>query len=498
LYKDAPLHIWTGVKKTNPVGRGAVAAPIVIEVPPELKSLAKPLLALVAGAGKLVKAGRGGQAIDYAAIERELAAMTNDVERAAHQDILVSIEIDAPRIRAGGKTYVKVGQEEGSYYTMTGPITLDRALYREVGVRNGKTIDVISLRTGAIGHGWLPETAQAMAFLVQQVTPREAAASAKKLGRLPYSRPSFDRVTHAVGEHWESVHVDIEDQLITALEIPAETRSVSVAVDRVAVPMEEPAPRPVGRPRKDAPKNPITRPFRMAYVGALTLHDGRGKSVHSIRYGCMPAGDPTLLCTGMANDLYRLLQARPGLQLVRLADGAHEMWNLLEGEDFAPEVLGTFVDLVDFWHLIEKLAPAAKVLHGEGPHRTTLRRWRIALRRRSSGAAEILAELRASNREHVVVNNQQPVHEAITYIENHGHRMNYAAARRKHLPIGSGNAEATCKTLFQVRFKRAGSRWKHATGEHIVKFRALALSDRWDDAMTLFHETRRCSVRRAA
>lgn len=163
------------------------------------------------------------------------------------------------------------------------------------------------------------------------------------------------------------------------------------------------------------------------------------------------------------------------------------MWNLLEDEGFAPEVLGTFVDLVDFWHLIEKLAPAAKILHGEGPHRTTLRRWRIALRRRSSGAAEILAELRASNRERVVVNNQQPVHEAITYIENHGHRMNYAAARRKHLSIGSGNAEATCKTLIQVRLKLAGSRWKHATGEHIVKLRALMLSTRWDDALTLLH-----------
>jgi len=498
LYKDAPLHIWTGVKTTNPVGRGDVAAPIVIEVPEELKSMAKPLQALLDGATKLVKAGLGGQAIDYAAVERQVAAMTNDVERATHQDILGSIEIDAPRIRAGGKTFVRVGKAEGSYYTMTGPITKDRALYREVGVRNGKTVDAISLRTGAIGHGWLPETAQAMAFLVQQVTSREATASAKRLGRLPYSRPSFERVTHAVGEHWESVHIDIEDQLITALEIPAETRSISVSIDRVSVPMEEPAPRPVGRPRKDAPKNPITRPFRMAYVGALTLHDGRGKSVHSIRYGCMPAGDPTLLCTGMANDIYRLLQAKPGLQLVRLADGAHEMWNLLGDDTFAPEVLGTFVDLVDFWHLIEKLAPAAKVLHGEGPHRTTLRRWRIALRRRSGGAAEILAELRDSNREHVVVNNQKPVHEAITYIENHGHRMNYAAARRKHLPIGSGNAEATCKTLFQVRFKRAGSRWKHETGEHIVKLRALALSDRWDDAMTLFHETRRCSVRKAA
>ena len=497
MYKDAPLHIWTGVIRTNP-GRGAVAAPIVIEVPPELKSLAKPLLALLDGAAKLVEAGRGGQAIDYAAIERQVAALTNDVERATHQDILGSIEIDAPQIRAGGKTYVQVGHQPSTYFTLTGPITLERALYREVGVRNGKTVDAISLRTGAIGHGWLPHTAQAMAFLVQQVTSREAASAAAKLGRLPYSRPSFERVTHDVGEHWEAVHVDIEDRLIADFAVPAAVCSLSVAIDRVSVPMEEPAKRPRGRPRKNAAANPITRQFRMAYCGALTLHDAAGKSLHNIRYGCMPEGDPTLLCTGMANDVYRLLQARPDLRVVRLADGAHEMWNLFEGESFAPEVLGTFVDLVDFWHLLEKLAPAAKVISGEEQARSTLRRWRAGLRRRAGAALEILGELRASGQERVWWNDAQPVHDAITYIANHHQRMNYAAARRQHLPIGSGHAEATCKTLFQVRMKRAGSRWKHQTGEHIVKLRALALSDRWDNAMALFHETRRCAVRKAA
>jgi len=46
--------------------------------------------------------------------------------------------------------------------------------------------------------------------------------------------------------------------------------------------------------------------------------------------------------------------------------------------------------------------------------------------------------------------------------------------------------------------KRGGARWKEGTGEHVVQLRALALSDRWGDAMDLTLRPLRKAVRPAA
>lgn len=476
-------------------------AKMVLEIPEELNGMVPALRSVVEAAVTQMERGRTGASADYAAFERQMAAKVAEVERRVHEATLAALDVDLPKVLINKVLHARVLRSETSFQGLAGPSRVMRSLYRPVGKRNAPVVDLVAIRAGAIEGEWLPATAREMAFQVQQRTSREAEASGRRLGRLPYSHASFERVAHAVGEAYVGQHQQIERALIEAFKVPEEAHNVSVSLDRVSVPMEEPSDRPIDPSVDEAPKRPIDRVFRMAYCGTVTLHDSEGEPIYTIRYGTMPDGDPEALCLGMADDVAEMLAQRPDLRIALLCDGAKEMWNLLDAQfTSAPFDTKNYVitRLIDFWHAIEKLTPAAKVMVGDAEAKPLVTRWKLLLRNSSRASATILAELTASGKELVRVGESQPVHEAITYFTNNASRMNYATARRQGLPIGSGSVEATCKSLFNLRMNRSGSRWKGRTGEHIVHLRALALSDRWDPAMDLAMKQPRVVVRAAA
>lgn len=223
----------------------------------------------------------------------------------------------------------------------------------------------------------------------------------------------------------------------------------------------------------------------MAYAATVTLHDAVGKSLCTLRYGRMPQGDIDGLCTALCDDVLTLLRRRPELHVLLLCDGAKELWNRL-GAEFTQSSLGRPVHrLVDLWHLLEKLGSAAKVLCGEEAVTAQLSAWRLSLLNEQEAVEQIEQTLRSSGKESVRVGDSRPVHEALTYLANHREDMRYKQARALGLPVGSGNVEATCKSLFEVRLKRPGCRFKTDSGAHLVDLRALALSDRYPQALAL-------------
>lgn len=477
---------------------------IIIELPEECNALAE-VIQNVAGQMRqdVRKAKNLSRAIDFRALEDVSAEHANAFERAMLEGLLRAIAIDADKIVVNGETYAKAVEGVGEYHSLAGTVKVPRALYRKMTERNGPTLDPVAARIGALEGGWLRSTAEAIARTLQEMPTRPAQALAESMKRLPYSRTSFEHVGHLVGERVIASLPEVEDgagrMLLAALD--ERVSSVSFAVDRVSIPMEESKPRPVGRPKKGAPKKPVDRVFRMAYTGVVTLYDDQGKALHSHRYGRMPDDEANEMMLGMGEDVSALLRTRPDLEVSALADGAPEMWNLL---DVASGIIeadhGRRPDRrVDFWHLVEKLAPAAAAVHGEKEGARVLARWRSRLLNCHGAAYQIRQELIDSGRS--TGRSGNPVHEAITYLTNHADRFEYAAARANGLPIGSGAVEATCKTVVSVRMKRSGARWKEETGRHVLLLRVLAQSDAWPVVreIALRHKAPRiCRLREAA
>jgi hypothetical protein len=312
-----------------------------IELPEGWAGVAEPLRALMAEVDRKEHVDRATPpdlAADYGALEQRVADALGEVERGLHAQVLARLDIDVPAIRVWGDEYRRVGRSESEYHTLAGTVRVMRTVYRKT-ERNGDTLDPVSVRAGVIADGCLPHTAREMAHLLAQGTSREAEATGRDLARLPYSRSSLERVGHEVGALFRRARPRIEEALIQEYAVPADARSVSISIDRVALPMEEPieaSPVPVDPPwvaavmaaapphppevqavldeqkQGDAPK--IARNFRMAYAATVTLHDAEGDSIHTIRYGRMPKGDVRGLCRGLARDVAAMRSQRPELK----------------------------------------------------------------------------------------------------------------------------------------------------------------------------------------
>ena len=276
---------------------------IVLEIPEELKAVGEAAAARVNQIEAAWRSTGGSQAVAYAEIEAQLAAGAAAIERAGHQAVLQGLDVDQPHVRIDGQVYAAVGRYAATYYTMAGPVEVTRTLYRAVGQRNAKTVNAVSLRAGAVDEVWLPGVAQAMAYLLQQGTAREAEATARVLGRAPYVRASFERVGQTLGAQYISRQADIEEELSEGYELPPAAVSVRVALDRVSLPMEEALPDPQSALSSEQPPRKVVRQFRMAYCATVTLHDREGQALHTLRYGRMPQGDIDPLGAGLAAEV---------------------------------------------------------------------------------------------------------------------------------------------------------------------------------------------------
>jgi hypothetical protein len=154
-----------------------------------------------------------------------------------------------------------------------------------------------------------------------------------------------------------------------------------------------------------------------------------------------------------------------------IADGAHWLWKI------ASTFFGSAIQILDWYHLSERVHKAAKIVFGE--KNAAAAAW-------AKQCLDELWEGRVTNVLPLVQRELARVRapakrtgltELMGYLENNQTRVDYPRYRALGLPIGSGQVEGQCKTLVGGRCKQAGMRnWTYAGAENVLRLRA-ALQD---------------------
>ena len=180
----------------------------------------------------------------------------------------------------------------------------------------------------------------------------------------------------------------------------------------------------------------------------------------TLRFARMPEPGKKALKSQLSEAVAAVLEQRPELQLVKLADGAKDNWRFLT-KGLRP---GEGVELIDFFHASDHLSDALEAAYGKGSTQAKAqhKKYRTILRDEEGGVEKVIRALDYLKKKHP---RRAKLATELNYFRNNRHRMHYAAARAKHLPIGSGVTEAACKTLVTQRLKCSGMRWKTEGGQ---------------------------------
>lgn len=146
-------------------------------------------------------------------------------------------------------------------------------------------------------------------------------------------------------------------------------------------------------------------------------------------------------------------------------------------ENFAPQ--GEY--LLDFYHVSEYLAAAAKVVVGEKKARGWLRRQQGRLLNHQ--VTKVLRSLRP-HLEPETGPQATPVRDAHRYLDQRKSHLDYQSARHRQLPIGSGEIESTHRHLIQKRLKLSGAWWKETNAQALITLRTARANHCWNTYWT--------------
>jgi hypothetical protein len=417
---------------------------------------------------------------DFESFERDLHQLFVHAEREVLGEELESLDIDMASVVIDGEVHRRVLRGTETYTSAAGPVTVARTLYRS---GNSSTLVPMELRAGIVAGHWTALAARQGLWVVSHLTPGEGEGLFRELGNMCPSKSSLDRLPKHLSERWEGQREDFEANLREQLEVPEQAVTVTVSLDGVMTPMKDGGREALrARQRSDGKRTKGPAGYREVGCATLSFHDAVGERLSTLRIARMPESKKATLKSMLAQELGRVLDSHPQLTLVKVADGAKDNWTYLH------DSLPTGVELVDYFHAVSHLKSAFDAAYGENSPKANsqFQKYRHVLRDDDDGVDKVIRALVYLRTVHP---RRSKLATELGYFRSNRHRMHYAQAKARHLPIGSGIVEAACKTLVTQRMKRSGMRWRHAGGQAILTFRALIQSERFESAWNMLSDT---------